>query len=73
MKDTSFPHKKHSFNNQDLLLELPKTILAILEANSKTIQFQAGESIFKEGEAPTGIYRAKKGKVKKFITTNFGT
>lgn len=73
MTDTSFPYKKYSFNNQDLLLGLPTTILTLLEANSKTILYEAGASIFAEGESPTGIYRVKKGKVKKFTTTNFGT
>jgi len=36
-------------------------------------RFLAGHSIFKEGLKPKGIYRVKKGKVKKFTATNFGT
>jgi len=73
MADTSFSQEKYSFNNQDLLLGLQKSTITLLETNSKILSFQAGESIFKEGESPTGIYKVIKGKVKKLATTNFGT
>ncbi|QHI36252.1 Transcriptional activator protein Anr [Kordia antarctica] len=73
MTDHSLLHNKFSFSNQDLIQGLPKSIVTILEANTKTIQFLAGTTIFQEGESPTGIFRVKKGKVKKFTTTNFGT
>lgn len=62
----------YSFNNQDLFSGLPDTICEIIKSNMMTMPFKAGQYIFKEGEKPKGIYRVKKGKVKKLTQTNFG-
>lgn len=72
MTTSSFLHNRYSFDNQDLLSELPEDICEIIVENRITAYFKAGESIFKEGNEPKGIYRIKKGKVKKFTATDFG-
>jgi CRP-like cAMP-binding protein len=66
-------NKHYSFNNQDLFLGLPESVCKIIKSNVITLPFKAGDYIFKEGEQPKGIYRVKKGKVKKLAQTNFGT
>ncbi|MCL5246831.1 Crp/Fnr family transcriptional regulator [Cellulophaga sp. 20_2_10] len=73
MMNNLFLHKGYSFDNQDLLSELPDAICKSIHKNRITIYFKCGDSIFIEGKEPTGIYRIKKGKVKKFTSTNFGT
>ena len=66
-------NSRFSFNNQDLLTGLPKAICDPITKNRLSITVLPGESIFKEGDAPKGVYRVKKGLVKKFTATNFGT
>jgi len=66
-------NKKYSFDNQNMFSELPDSICKIIKSNMMTIPFKGGDYIFKEGEKPKGIYRVKKGKVKKLAETNFGT
>jgi len=66
-------NKKYSFDNQNMFSELPDSICEIIKSNMMTIPFKGGDYIFKEGEKPKGIYRVKKGKVKKLAETNFGT
>ena len=65
-------NKQYSFNNQDLFSDLPDSVCDIIKSNMMTLPFKAGQYIFKEGEKPKGIYRVKKGKVKKLTQTNFG-
>jgi CRP-like cAMP-binding protein len=66
-------NNQYSFNNQDLLVGLPDAVCKIIKANRVTTSFKAGQSIFTEGKKPEGIYRVRKGKVKKITHTNFGT
>lgn len=73
MELKAFLNKHYSFNNQDLFKGLPDSVCKILKSNMTTMSFKAGDYIFKEGEKPIGIYRVKKGKVKKLTQTNFGT
>ncbi len=73
MTNQIFPYKGYSFDNQDLFSGLSDTICKSAFTNKITAYFKAGDSIFKEGNEPKGIYRIKKGKVKKFTATNFGT
>jgi len=73
MTNYIFPYKGYSFDNQDLFSGLSDTICKRIFTNKITAYFKAGDSIFKEGNEPKGIYRIKKGKVKKFTATNFGT
>lgn len=72
MEINKFLNKQYSFNNQNMFSELPDSICKIIKSNMITIPFKGGECIFKEGEKPKGIYRVKKGKVKKLAATNFG-
>ncbi|PTX59756.1 CRP-like cAMP-binding protein [Kordia periserrulae] len=73
MDPNLFPYTTYKFNNEELLSHLPENVLAIINARRKKLAFKAGEFIFEEGNLPEGIYRVKKGKVKKLTTTNFGT
>jgi CRP-like cAMP-binding protein len=73
MTNNTFPFKGYSFDNQDLLSGLPDAVCKIILKNRVTAYFKAGEPIFKEEDNPKGVYRIKKGKVKKFTATNFGT
>jgi CRP-like cAMP-binding protein len=66
-------NNQYSFNNQDLLVGLPDAVCEIINANRGTTSFKAGQSIFTEGQKPEGVYRVRKGKVKKITHTNFGT
>lgn len=66
-------NKHYSFNNQDLFVGLPESVCKIITSNMMTLLFKAGDYVFREGEKPKGIYRVKKGKVKKLAQTNFGT
>ena len=68
-----FPISKYKFDNQDLLSELTDSESQILTCNKVITYFKAGQEIFKEGTTPKGVYRVKKGKVKKITATNFGT
>ena len=73
METKELLHNQYSFNNQDLFEGLPDAICRILKANIIILEFQGGDYIFKEGEKAQGIYRIKKGKVKKLTQTNLGT
>ncbi len=73
MNEQLFPFQKYSFNNEDLFSELSDELVGAIKKNSVLIHYKSGESIFKEEDDPTGIYRVIKGKVKKFTSTNFGT
>ncbi|MFC4634128.1 Crp/Fnr family transcriptional regulator [Dokdonia ponticola] len=73
MIENEFLYKRYDFDNQDLFSGLPDAICEKITTYRITKQYQAGQSIFIEGEVPMGVYRVKKGKVKKFTETNFGT
>lgn len=68
-----FPINKYNFDNQDLLFGLTDSECEILKRNRVIAYFKAGQEIFKEGTVPKGIYRVKKGKVKKVTATSFNT
>lgn len=65
-------NNQYAFKNSELFKGLPEEVCTILKSNIETYSIKAGEFIFKEGDKPKGIYRVKKGKVKKFTNTNFG-
>ena len=73
MKISELLNNQYSFNNQDLLDGLPDDVYQSLKSSTTTLNFKAGDYIFKEGENSKGIYWIKKGKVKKLTQTNFGT
>lgn len=73
MNKKIFLANKYNFENEDLLLGLTDSECKIINRNKVIAYFKAGQEIFKEGTSPKGIYRVKKGKVKKSTTTNFGT
>ncbi|MEY8849088.1 Crp/Fnr family transcriptional regulator [Psychroserpens sp. XS_ASV72] len=63
----------YTFNNQNLFNGLSDSIIKELQSGSVIMKFGVGESIFNEGEMPLGIYRVKKGMVKKFTSTSFAS
>jgi len=65
--------EQYSFKNHNLFEGLPDEVCDILKENKVTLNLAANQSVFIEGEKPKGIYRVKKGKIKKFTNTNFGT
>jgi CRP-like cAMP-binding protein len=67
-----FPYKRYSFNNEELFKGLPDEICELLFTNKVIVYFTVGQTIFKEGSEPKGIYVLKSGKVKKHTATNFG-
>ncbi|MCH3884489.1 Crp/Fnr family transcriptional regulator [Tenacibaculum aquimarinum] len=65
-------NNQYGFKNSELFTGLPEEVCGILNSNIETYSIKAGDFLFKEGDKPKGIYRVKKGKVKKFTRTNFG-
>jgi len=73
MQSIDFPFDKFNFNSSSILEGLPESDLALLNRNMVTHTYRKGESLFKEGSYPTGIYYIKKGKVKKYKTDKDGS
>ena len=73
MNKKTFPNLNYTFNNQNVLNDLPIAISDLLFKRSTNMSFKAGAYIFEEGNAPEGIYRVISGKVKKSTLTTFGT
>lgn len=73
MQSIDFPFDKFNFNSSSILEGLPESDLALLNKNMVTHTYRKGESLFREGSYPTGIYYIKKGKVKKYKTDNDGS
>jgi CRP-like cAMP-binding protein len=71
MNNNIFPYNDYSFQNEDLFVNLSASVYKVLLENSTVAYVKAGETVFKEGDIPKGIYRVKEGKVKKFKATNF--
>ncbi|QEC43884.1 Crp/Fnr family transcriptional regulator [Pseudobacter ginsenosidimutans] len=61
-----FPIDKWDFKSESILANLMEDDYNMLTANSTEHSYGKGETIFKEGFYPTGIYYIKKGKVKKY-------
>ena len=61
-----FPIDKWDFKSESILANLPEADFTLLTANSTEHLYSKGETIFKEGFYPTGIYYIKRGKAKKY-------
>jgi CRP-like cAMP-binding protein len=61
-----FPIDKWSFKSESVLNDLPDEEFAHLSANMTERQYEKGDVLFREGDAPSGIFFIKKGKVKKY-------
>ncbi len=67
----SFPYTKFNFENEHLLDGLPEDVTSLLKKNQKKLPFKEGATIFNEGDVPEGIFRVKRGIVKKIAQTHF--
>ncbi|HYV93961.1 MAG TPA: Crp/Fnr family transcriptional regulator [Chitinophagales bacterium] len=65
-----FPSEKFQFKSSHIFEGLSNEEQQILTVNSVTHHYKKGEILFREGGIATGIYFLKKGKVKKYKTTN---
>lgn len=54
------------FNSQSILADLPPEDLELLKQEAVEYTYKKGDTVFREGAVPTGIYYIKSGKVKKF-------
>lgn len=61
-----FPIDKWDFKSESILTELPSDDFELLTANKTEQFYKKGETIFREGGFPSGIYFIKEGKVKKY-------
>ena len=60
-----FPYERFHFKSQYLLDNLPSELEEVLRKNQRKINFKSGETIFKEGMYPAGVFVVLKGSVKK--------
>jgi CRP-like cAMP-binding protein len=72
MQSIDFPFDKFNFNSDSILESLPEYELELLHQNMVTHTYKKGETLFREGSYPTGIYYIEKGKVKKYKTDKDG-
>ena len=61
-----FPIDKWDFKSESILTELPSDDFELLTANKTEQFYKKGETIFREGGYPSGIYYIIEGKVKKY-------
>jgi CRP-like cAMP-binding protein len=73
MQSIDFPFDNFNFKSSSVLEGLPESDLTLLNKNMVTHTYRKGESLFREGSYPTGIYYIKKGKVKKYKTDKDGS
>lgn len=72
MQSIDFPFDKYNFKSDSILDGLPEKDLLLLKKNMVTHIYKKGETLFREGSYPTGIYYITKGKVKKYKTDREG-
>ena len=61
-----FPMDKWNFKSHSILNDLPPEDAEIMTAHMSDHQYSKGETIFREGSFPSGIFFIRKGKVKKY-------
>ena len=61
-----FPIDNWDFKSESILTELPSDDFELLTANKTQQFYKKGETIFREGGYPTGIFYVTEGKVKKY-------
>lgn len=66
-----FPIDKWDFNSQTIFTDLPPADLELLLSNASDDVYIKGETIFKEGGIPSGIFYIKQGKVKKYKVDSY--
>jgi CRP-like cAMP-binding protein len=66
-----FPIDKWDFNSDSIFTQFPAEDYATLTRHAREEKYKKGQTIFREGGVPTGIYYILKGKVKKYKVDNF--
>jgi CRP-like cAMP-binding protein len=61
-----FPIDKWDFESESIFADLPYDDLELLLVNRSELPYKKGETIFREGSYPSGIFYIRKGKVKKY-------
>ena len=61
-----FPIDNWDFKSESILTELPSDDFELLTANKTEQFYKKGETIFREGGYPSGIFYITEGKVKKY-------
>jgi CRP-like cAMP-binding protein len=61
-----FPIEEWNFNSHSILVGLPPDEIEILTLHKTEIFFKKGDTVFKEGTSPSGIYYINEGKIKKY-------
>lgn len=67
-----FPMDRWEFRSQSVLADLPKDEWSVLTSHQSMQTYKRGETIFREGAWPSGIFFIHSGKVKKFKTDKQG-
>jgi len=66
-----FPIDKWDFNSDSVFTNLPAEDYEEMTRHARKEKYKKGQTIFREGGIPTGIYYILGGKVKKFKVDNF--
>lgn len=67
-----FPIDKWDFGTGSIFKGLPENILDLLESHKTEGKYKKGETVFREGAFPVGIYYITNGKIKKYKVDKFG-
>jgi CRP-like cAMP-binding protein len=67
-----FPIDKWNFGSGSIFKGLPGGILELLERHKTEDKYKKGETVFREGASPVGIYYITNGKIKKYKVDKFG-
>lgn len=66
-----FPIDKWDFSSESIFKNFPAEDYAEMTRHAREEKYKKGQTIFREGGVPTGIYYILKGKVKKYKVDNY--
>ena len=66
-----FPIDKWDFNSESIFTNFPEEDYLEMTRHARKEKFKKGQTVFREGGIPTGIYYILEGKVKKYKVNNF--
>lgn len=66
-----FPIDKWDFNSDSIFTNFPEEDYEEITRHAREEKYRKGQTLFREGGIPTGIYYILKGKVKKYKVDNF--
>jgi CRP-like cAMP-binding protein len=61
-----FPIEEWNFNSESILSDLPAREFQQLTAHQRELTCKKGETVFREGTIPSGIFYIREGKIKKY-------